>query len=256
MAQYFRQTLLLFLAGTLFFIGHVEGSEVIAILCCDTLAAGIESATDQDLKNMHEEAHRIAINTKSYLREILFTGEDLVPDKVLAALNGLTCKRDDMILFYFSGHGYRTSAKEGNPWPNLFFTASSEGVDYETIEKILLTKRPRFLLAIADCCNNYVDKGARKPCLVKSASSRIRLNYKELFKDSKGAILITSSQAGEYSWCNSSGSVYTCAFVDSIQDEVLKSKRVSWDALLKRATLGVASFQKPYILRFSKIPKP
>ncbi|MFQ5729717.1 MAG: caspase family protein [Waddliaceae bacterium] len=231
-----------------------ECADVIAILCCDTCAEEIGDATCEDLKNMRAEVRRIAMYTESDLKEVVFEGQDLFPAKVMSLINGLSCHPDDIIIFYFTGHGYRTSSKEGNPWPNLFFTISKTGVDYDKVGKMLISKKPRLLWTIADCCNNYAGKKevpfeTKKSLYSKSVKHRVEKNYKKLFLESDGLIMIASSEAGGYSWCNSRGALYTCALLESIQVETHKHKKVSWEAILERSASSVSEYQKPFVVR-------
>ncbi|NGX43804.1 MAG: hypothetical protein K940chlam7_02108 [Chlamydiae bacterium] len=240
--------------GLLCFFAGGECGDVVAILMCDTHADNIEQPVAMDLKNMCEEVARIATYTKRDLKELIYTGDELFPEQVLDDVKGLAFHPDDIVIFYFSGHGYRTESKDGNPWPNMFFTMANQAVDYDLVCQILYSKNPRLLITIADCCNNYMDERGAPPVVKgkvysKAETTHVKKNYQELFLNTEGLIMIRSSEVGEYSWCMNRGAIYTLALLDSIKLETLKQHGVSWDSLLERAASSVCRHQTPVVYR-------
>lgn len=233
-------------------------ADVIAIIACDTLAYSIDRAVNNDLNNMREEAQRIAFYTKQNLRELIFDGHQLNSNYFLDTLNSLTFTEHDIVIFYFSGHGYRTHSKgDSVPWPNLFFSISNCGVDYALVLEILASKNQRFLLAIADCCNNFLEEDVAPPVIskklsTKAESSRIAINYKKLFLETEGKILITSSDVSELSWCMMRGALFTLAFLDNIHEETLKRKSPSWESILQNSSKKILKHQTPIYQIISK----
>jgi len=230
---------------------RLDGADLIAVLVCDTHAENIESAVKADLKTMQAEANRIALNTDLNLREVVFVDQDVKPKNFLTKLKLIPVTQDDVVLFYYSGHGYRTSSKDGNPWPNLFFTPAKQGVDFNEVSMRLLKKKPRLLVSIADCCNNYMPDGGAPPVyrgeLFGKASSRVMANYQELFLNTSGLVMVSSSEVGELSWCISRGALFTLALIDSLKIETQKiaAGNASWQTVLDRASFVVRDRQTP-----------
>jgi hypothetical protein len=235
-----------------FFLQPLQG-DIIAIIVCDTHAGNIENAVIMDLNNIRAEAQRIAEYTESDLKEMIFDGASLDPSDFLTTLKSLKFSANDSILFYFSGHGYRTYAKDDKiPWPNLFFSDSGKGIDYTQVLKILTAKNKRLLLAIADCCNNFMDDDIAPPVVKKDIKSkrdieRMKVNYKKLFLE-KGNILVASSDISELSWCYNRGAVFTLALLEILQEEAQHKKSPTWKSILNKTSEKIKKHQTPVYL--------
>jgi len=211
-----------------------------AIIVCDTLASNIGPSCAADLNLMQREAKAIAKQSGMTLSELIFQKKS-VNRTLLERIDEYPINSDDTVLFYFSGHGYRTPSKGDNIWPNLFFTSERRGVDFYAIVQRLRQKGPRLLIAIADACNNLIPDPFAPPLLVKG--NRVRRNYKMLFADSSGSILISGCLPEQYSWCTRQGGIYTRAFLLSLHIEV-HAKEPDWQVLLERASLSVMKWEE------------
>jgi hypothetical protein len=147
---------MLFIAMSAFSPFTIEAANLHAIIVADTTDESIGDSTTVDCSNMRAEMKKIAHFTKLDLKETTIEGEDVVPGKVLDKLDNLDIQSDDVVIFYFSGHGYRTDGKKDSPWPNLFFSRVEKGIDFELIGKRLEQHDPRLLLVIADVCNSII----------------------------------------------------------------------------------------------------
>jgi len=232
---------------------------ICAVFSCSTLPAadlhtiivGDTDATDLmpglkfDVNNMRAESKNIAKYSGLKLKEKVFLGDNSRTSLVLSQLKNLQVQSNDTILFYFTGHGYRTRSKLDNPWPNLFFTFEDYGIDVNDVVSILSDKKARFVLIINDCCNTYLSE-AGAPFLAKEmvhgfkATSNLKKNYQNLFLNSRGIIVIASSKIGQSSLCTEKGSLYTLAFLASLDIETKKAPNiVSWQTVLDQATYKV-----------------
>lgn len=226
-------------------------ADIIAIITCDTHAHNIENSVTEDLATIRGEVAKIALYTESDLKEIIFDGNNLQPKEFLKTLKGLQFTEGDTVLFYFSGHGFRTYSKdESILWPNLFFSDSGRGIDFAEVLSILGAKRQGLLVAIADCCNNYMDDSTAPP-LVKGEAAKqsveiLKKNYKKLFLETKGSVLVASSSVSEYSWCYPRGAVFTLAFIQSMHEEVLKKSDPDWKTILDKASYRIKRHQTPF----------
>jgi len=232
--------------GVCGFFSKAESADFFAIFLCDTFAENIQLPVKKDLYAMRQEAKRIAGYTNLNLKELILEGGDLFPKFVFKNIKQLSFQPEDIVFFYFSGHGYRTASKGSVPWPNLFFTAARRGVDFDEICTILQKKKPQLLLAVADCCNNYrrdvIQERQEKGRFLKSM---LIANYRNLFLYTKGVIKIASSKPGEHSWAVKTGSVYTNAFLKNLEYETVQFQKASWASLLDRTALDVCHYQTP-----------
>lgn len=233
------------------YISILEAASLHAIIVGDTLDESIGDGAAVDVQKMRYAVQQIAKNTKLSLKQDILAGKNTTPTKLLAKVNKLKIKNDDVILFFFSGHGYRTPSKDNNiPWPNLSFSQLDQAVEFEFITQKLEQFKPRLLLAITDVCNNVIPD-AFAPLLVHKAdekpisSTKIVENYRELFLRTSGTLLIASSRPGEYSWATSRGSLFTLAFLQQLEKEVKTTGIANWQNLLGRAANALQDTQHP-----------
>lgn len=255
MSAWITKIQLAFFAGFVVCI-LVEGplfGGIVSIIACDTVADSIGESVARDMSHVQNEIRQIALYTNSSLQELIFDGASLYPQAFLDTLRALEFTEEDTIIFYFSGHGYRTFSKdEGVSWPNFYFTISDKGVDYAQIIEILSSKNQNLLIAIADCCNNFLEASEAPPLVkrkIEALSSGAKSNYKKLFLETSGKIIITSSDIGELSWCYTRGAIFTMALFDCIQEETRK-KKTSWSMILDLTAVKVSAYQTPvYVIQ-------
>lgn len=232
------------LALAIFLVGGVlDAASLHTIIICDTLANNIGESVEADFNRVRAEMHRIAYYTKLNLRETLFI-ENEVDTKILATLKNYSIEKEDIVFLFFSGHGYRTESKKDNVWPMLYFTSEGKGVDFYKLTEVLQAKRPKFFIAIADCCNNVLPEAYAPPLIkgeiefLNARKPRIKSNYEKLFLQSRGSIISSSSAPGEYSWASRSGGLFTMALFDSLTHEI-HAATPGWETLFSRASATI-----------------
>jgi hypothetical protein len=223
----------------------IQAADLIAIIAADTLDQDIGKSVKKDFNNMRKQMQTVAKYTGLNLKEVLMEGRSTNPQLFMQKINAVKANSDDVIVFYFGGHGYRTLSKGKSPWPNLVFSQQDKGIEYDLVIYNLMQKHPRFLITIADVCNSFIkDKNA--PPLVTRAfraaipEDIIRSNYQQLFLKEAGMINVTSSQVGETSaGSDEEGGAYTSAFLISLRDETKLVSTAKWRTLLERAKTKV-----------------
>lgn len=218
-----------------------------AILVADTIH-DIRSVTYSDLQRWQDELKVIAKHTKMVLKECIFSGSKFSKESVKNYLENLSIEKKDSVIFYFTGHGYRTFSKQ-TPWPFILFDYSKPGLDIQWITEMIRKKKPQFALVMTDCCNNYRENG-----LFGSEDKQIRINlrsfpaqfegYQRLFSLAKGCVVISSCSAGQFSYGSRFGGLYTQCFFTSLNHE-LAEKSPSWKKLLQRANGYINHIQRP-----------
>ncbi len=163
-----------------------------------------------------------------------------------------------MILFYYSGHGFRRSATPTN-WPMLAIPGSG-GVDYSQILTELTAKNARFTMAMADACNSYIDRGAAPTMNFRAFNEPNPQNYRKLFLEARGRLFATSSKPGQYSYALTEGGAFTVEFLKALRSEINGQQAASWDRIMRAAGRrigGGSSFQDPiYELAVGAAPAP
>ncbi|MBT3360124.1 MAG: hypothetical protein HN403_10915 [Rhodospirillales bacterium] len=201
-----------------------------AILVIDTNDKSIGRMVDLDRKLIEKELNQIARMTGLNVRETLVRGKNFKLNKVGAAINGLKVDSDDVILFYYSGHGFRTKQKTYK-WP-FFYFHSNEPLDYAWVIQALKAKGARLTITLTDACNNVVNASIREQDQYRAKSMVNPDAYKTLFLKSKGYIAATSSIPGETSTATSDGSLFTLSFLKALHEEGAKSNP-KWQTMMK-----------------------
>lgn len=237
----------------LFLHFSLNAKTIHSIIVTDTIHTDVSAITAADLKNMQDEVRLAAKYSDSVLKERIFIGSEFNKDLVAKYVANLKVDSSDTVVFYFSGHGYRTYEKD-TPWPYLSFDLFKVGLDMHWVAKTIWSKKPQFALILSDCCNNYAENGFNR----ESKNVYINLHkknpkfsgYKNLFGNAKGCVMIASSSAGQYSYGSKYGGLYTYCFLVSLNKEICEPNP-SWKSLLKRASGYIKHIQKPicYIYR-------
>ncbi|HKK75805.1 MAG TPA: caspase family protein [Saprospiraceae bacterium] len=226
-------------------------SETLHVLLLIDEYSDIAPACEADKIKMEEEVKVIAQKTRLALN---LHRVDYSKGGIEEAIAGLAVSPNDVILFYFTGHGYRYERQEHcGKYPYLYLTKTEEhlydaGLCLENINEQLKAKKPRLLISLADCCNNvlpYEEPIAMNPVLIGQA-------YKKLFLGSEGYIIATSSLPGQYSFATSNGGYFTNGFLESLREISARSdapEEITWERVLKRTAaitiLNSDSKQKP-----------
>ena len=181
------------------------------ILAGDTLDPNIGESVQQDLNNVTKWIETIAQKTGMEYAGYLLDGDGLKSSSLNDVLRKLTVAPDDLIFFYYSGHGGRYESTP-TKWPLLYFP--DQLVDLQQVLDALLAKHPRLLIALADCCNSYIDE----PSAQKSAPQMKKLepsaeSYKKLFLYPRGYYIVSGSVPGEPSIALRDGGMLTTDFL-------------------------------------------
>lgn len=222
------------------FSSNIQSAELFVILVGDTTNATLGRACQSDLVAMRKEVQRIAEFSNLHLNLVTIRGVAVTSGKVLQELSKLPITSKDVVFLYFSQHGYRVNSMTA-PWPNLFFGVSNDGVNFDDINQMILSKGPRLLFSLADVCNNVLPEDQAPPVVLvkdlqaddKKIEKVIKNNYRELFGKTKGAIIISGAIPGTVSYSYTlKGSMCTIALLECIRDEVRLQQGCCWQSIL------------------------
>jgi len=228
----------------------LEAATLHTILVADTTDVSIGDSTAMDLYKMRRQFDKVSKYTEMEQNLITISGDEVRPDKVLEAIDAVKFEEDDVVIFYYSGHGYRTESKEGNPWPNLYFSIEDKGIDLAHVRDVLEEKNPCFLIVMADVCNSFVPDDFAPPLMHRfwitgASEDIIAANYRSLFLEAEGTLLISSSEVGEYSWGTNSGGLFTVALLQNLEKMVKATDYPEWEILLDQTAQLVSDSQHP-----------
>jgi hypothetical protein len=164
------------------------------------------------------------------------------------AINALNPGNNDIVIFYYTGHGF-SDMKDAYTFPYLdlrtkdFESIGGENaMNMQDIYQKIKSKGARLNLVLSDCCNsdpnltNNISSGMAS--LRSSSLGWSMQNCQELFLNQRPtSILMTAASKGEVSAGNNAyGGFFTFNFRESLQKNLgLFGQFVTWEQLLKNA---------------------
>ncbi|MBA3602591.1 MAG: caspase family protein [Parachlamydiaceae bacterium] len=243
-------------------ITPLDAATLHAVLVGDTNDQALGKAMKINIDNMHQELSRAADLTGLELNVVMTYGKSAKPQQVIKQIEQLEVNPDDVVIAFFSMHGYRTHDKSSQ-WPNLFFGEDYTGVELDYIVNSIREKNPRLLIALADSCNVYVNGGQIKTLDSPSAlgaqyfmKSYEKQNYKKLFLDSSGVIIASGSLPGTSAWgVNNVGSFMTMGLLESLQEVVKRKSNAAWEDVFSQLEVRVGTYMKSYGSKIIQTPQ-
>lgn len=136
-------------------------------------------------------------------------GARLTPQLCKQELVNLKAGPDDVIVFYYIGHGGR-STNDKTQWPQMQMAQDyDEGfIPLEWVHNTLKGKNARLAVTIGMCCNSYTNGLSAKSAPVFSPnygntymSQNEIENLAKMFANYKGDVILSSSTPGQTSGC-------------------------------------------------------
>lgn len=164
------------------------------------------------------------------------------------AIYDLETSPNDVIVFYYSGHGFRLKSQTST-WP-LMDMRNGSGEDMKKssmsldkdVYNVLAAKKPRLLIVVGECCNVYVDglgtPSIPGPLTMPLGSTIMNANVVKSLFSKKGKILIATSKPTEYTWYyNDKGGFFGSNFKSAFQKNVgfSSNANINWTDIFKEA---------------------
>lgn len=177
-----------------------------------------------------------------------YYGSSCGRSSLMKAINELQVGGDDVVVFYYGGHGARAYNNESDRFPQMCLGEASESnwVPSSLIKNIIKKKNPRLTIVLTGCCNKEDNGVTIKSIVAQSQGYTSEANvdkeaFKRLFLETTGVVQLTSSQAGEYSYCGDDGSLFCLALLD-VLDAVGKGQcTADWNSLCQNVKSLVSS---------------
>lgn len=228
------------------------------ILFCNTIDEKIGASCEKDHNLVYQEASTIADYLNYDIKYYDYYGQNCSREKLLGLLADLNCAANDIVMFYYSGHGVHAAADPGS-FPQMCLKYSGYQQDMfvpvRTVKEALDKKNAQLSIILTDCCNNIADwvsakgyfEGMGKASEIKEVEAKY---YRQLFSQHKGSVVITGSKKGQYSLCNKNGGFFTLSFFAAMDQVGLGKVAPDWNQVAKSLTASTLNItgnrQEPF----------
>ena len=235
-----------------------------ALVACDLISENIRQGSAADLSRMKRNLAAIAKQLGVAHKITVLRNKALTVPRVKKWMSSLHEKSNDIVVFYYSGHGGRTGSSQG-PWP--FIVCPRQGINErpkvlmgKAIYKQIAKKSPRLGIIMFDSCNNRIQRKSPQtlpPHVTLDIDKTPLPGLKSLFLEQRGIIISSAASPGEVAVTAIRGPVlggiFTTGFLFSLK-YYARNPNASWDEVLSGATLFCQKFyqgrQNPrYIIR-------
>lgn len=234
---------------------HVLSAQTFhAIIFADTTDPSIGEGDKNDFINMSMEFSTIAAATGMQLKTYYYKDERCSHDNLVELLSTMQTKPEDIIFFYYSGHGTRSS-NDDSDFPQMCL-ASRYDSHFYPLEKTLakLASLPsRLRIVLGDCCNSVVEGVTPKDYASKGVTvlTKEPVNaYRSLFCNLRGNVIASGSQRGEASLTMTFGGrprgVFTKNFLDVLQEVAKDGLDVAWDDIMRNTQKKTQEMTRDY----------
>jgi hypothetical protein len=219
-------------------------TKMYVVIVANSLDGSIGNGCKVDESKIDLEFSNIADALGITVEKHVIADKDFTKENVLNALSGIQPGSNDIVVFFYRGHGFRL-ADQKSSWPQMSMRYSPyqpiEGLPLEDVYSAIVGKGARLNLVFGDLCNSVV--GRSQP--TNQASSSLQSDFypnldklRKLFLYSRGSILAAAASPGEVSWVNAyDGGFFTSSFFDSFHRDVSSTtgNGVSWENLVDDA---------------------
>ena len=216
------------------------------LVVANTLEDKIGASCAMDTLKMTQLFRRIALYIGCKIKISTVAGKQYGKKYVLEALAKLKPAPDDIVVFYYSGHGFR---KEEDPerYPYIDLRANQsqhylkEAMKMATIDSIIRKKGARVNIVLSDCCNNLVESTNAvgiAPLKMKSNPLVLNMNnIRALLLSGNVSILATAADRTQKATSNNQyGGFFTNFFKNALEVNCSQTQAgISWFKVLDEA---------------------
>jgi hypothetical protein len=157
------------------------------------------------------------------VEKTVLRGQTASYKNITTLLKNIKVSANDVIFFYFSGHG-------GMEKKNTFILTSENTFLYRSeLESLIRAKPVRLSLVFTDACSSSIESVGGRGSFQKDSKERenafIEI-YKNLFYNYKGLLYMTAATEGEYAWGGKDGGSFTKSLFYEV---LLQDPKLTWE---------------------------
>lgn len=243
-------------------------TKLILLVVANTLDPTIGKGCIEDTKSIRNMFSELSAHMDFKFLELLVQGKDYKKENILEAINLLTPGTNDIVVFYYSGHGFSYEKDESKRYPQVDLRSlpASDKIDVinantenlAELFELVKSRGARLNIVIGDCCNSFIQfkrmaKGG-DTSIKQAARPTMAVNKKmgeKLFCDYTASILVAAADKGEYAVSDPEiGSLFTFNFTDNlkllINKTVDEDEGLPWQKLLEETQEKTLKLSKTY----------
>jgi Caspase domain len=179
-------------------------------------------------------------------KEIQIDNKDFTVDGVKTAIKSIDPASNDIVVFAYSGHGFRFNNETGLfPQLGLFTNKGltqeiirENTINLEEIFNLVRAKGARLNIVPGDCCNNELSMQHFEVTLLNLQSWPTewqRKHCSQLFEKGKGSYLAAAASKGQLAACNKvEGGFFTFSFFQFLES-AFEAGNTGLDGIINRA---------------------
>ncbi len=205
-------------------------------------------SVQKDVVNFSSQIRDVATFLSIPLNYVEVSGKNFGKASLEAAVNSLKPGANDIVIFYYSGHGYSAQQNASEQYPQFDLRQSR----FDDIQKATLnasevlnrirSKNARLNLVFTDCCNSNLGllkpEGKNFALTTKSLLDWEKAFVYDLFMKSRGSVLATAAKKGQYAYGNTDvGGYFTSNLTTAIEKYLSKfqTSAPSWQQIITEA---------------------
>ena len=210
-----------------------------ALIVCDMDSKDIQRGSRADMVRMKKSLLAISHQLEISPKVAILQGKQFTTKNVTQWLRSLPSHSNDIVFFYYSGHGGRVASRHDS-WPFMIFPTKNDPKHADAlmgkeVYRYLQQKHPRLSVIMFDSCNNSVqtkNAASLSQAMVPVLSKKTYLpGLATLFLKTRGIITSCAASPGETAATtvqgNVTGGVFTTGFLYSLMYYATNSS-VSW----------------------------